>query len=189
VNPGIPPSEFRQVVGHFAAGVTVVAATAGGEIHGMTANAFTSVSLDPLLVLVCVHKKARMAEFVREAGGFSINILRDEQEALSTYFAGRWPAPAPPPFRFVPWQGGPRLEGCAAAIGCELHDILDGGDHCIPVGRVAAVHLGVEPRQPLVFYAGRYARLDRDERHAAPPLDLVETPVQAYYDPWEGEER
>jgi flavin reductase (DIM6/NTAB) family NADH-FMN oxidoreductase RutF len=186
VSADVDPRVFRQVVGHFAAGVTVVAATAEGEIHGMTANAFTSVSLDPPLVLVCVAKKARMAEFVRQAGGFSVNILREEQEALSTYFAGRWTG-ATPPFRFVAWQGGPRLEGCAAALGCELHDVLDGGDHCIPIGRVTAVHLGVEPRQPLVFYGGRYARLDPAERHTAPPIDLVASIIQAYYDPWDGE--
>ncbi|MFQ5945120.1 MAG: flavin reductase family protein [Anaerolineae bacterium] len=177
-------NQFRQTIGLFATGVTVVAAEAGDQVHGMTANAVASLSLDPLLMLVCVNKSARMAGFLEEAEGFSINILREEQRALSTYFARGWKEAAPPPFRFVPWEGGPRLEGCAAALGCAAEEFYTGGDHWIVVGRVLASHRGVEPVRPLLFFAGRYSQLDADVRQPAPDLGWVERPVQVHYDPW-----
>lgn len=183
----LDPRAFRQTIGLFATGVTVVAVDAGGELHGMTANAVSSLSLDPLLVLVCVGKQARLADLLKQTNGFSINILRDDQQALSTFFAGGWKDAAPPPFRFVPWQGGPRLEGCAAALGCALYRIVEGGDHWIVIGQVMALHQGVEPRHPLLFYGGRYGRLDADVSALAPDLGWVETPVQVFYDPWQGE--
>ena len=149
---------FRQAVGHFVTGVTVVATEMHGDISAMTVNAFTSLSLDPPLVLFCAGK-AKTGQLVHAAKGFSVNILRQDQEALSTYFAGGWKEPAPPPFDFVPWEGGPRLEGCAASLGCEMHAIVEGGDHWIVMGRVVALHHGIEPRHPLVFFSGRYGRL------------------------------
>lgn len=178
---------FRQTVGLFATGVTVVATESDGEVHGMTANAVSSLSLDPMLVLACVGKQARMASLLERANGFSINILRDDQQALSTFFAGGWKEATPPPFRFAPWEGGPRLEGCAAALGCALHQIAEGGDHWILIGRVVSLHQGVEPRRPLLFYGGRYGQLDTTESAPAPDLGWVETPVQVFYDPWQGE--
>ena len=183
----LDPHAFRQTIGLFATGVTVVAAQVGDEIHGMTANAVSSLSLDPRLALVCVGKQTRLANVLEQAQGFSINILRDDQQALSTYFAGGWQEAAPPPFRFVPWEGAPRLEGCAAALGCALHQILEGGDHWIVIGRVVALHQGVEPRRPLAFFGGRYCRLDTSESAPAPDLGWVETPAQVFYDPWQGE--
>ncbi|MBM4422244.1 MAG: flavin reductase family protein [Chloroflexi bacterium] len=183
----LDPRAFRQTVGLFATGVTVVAAEREGDVHGMTANAVSSLSLDPMLVLVCVGKQALMASLLQETRGFSINILREDQESLSTYFAGGWKEPTPPPFRFVPWDGGPRLEGCAAAIGCERHQILEGGDHWIVIGRVVALHQGIEPRKPLLFYGGRYGRVDTSASTPAPDLGWVEVPVQIFYDPWQGD--
>lgn len=179
---------FRQTIGLLATGVTVVATEVGDTIHGMTANAVTSLSLDPLLMLVCVNKSARMAGFLEKADGFSINVLRDEQRALSTYFAGGWKQKTPPPFRFVPWEGGPRLEGCASAIGCGVEGLFEGGDHWIVVGRVLALHRGVEPIQPLLFFRGRYGTLADGEHEPAPDLGWVPRPVQVFYDPWVGED-
>jgi flavin reductase (DIM6/NTAB) family NADH-FMN oxidoreductase RutF len=177
---------FRQTVGQFPTGVSVVATEASGEIHGMTANALTSLSLDPMLMLFCVAKRSKMADFLKKAEGFSINILRDEQQALSTYFAGGWKQEKPPPFRFVPWIGGPRLEGSAAALGCRTHSTIEGGDHWIVVGEVIALHTGVEPRYPLVFHAGMYRKLDRREIEPAPPdLDEGRADVQVFHDPWD----
>ena len=181
----LDPRTFRQTIGLFATGVTVIAVEMDGHVHGMTANAVSSLSLDPMLALACVGKQARLASLLVEAKGFSINILRDDQQALSTYFAGGWKEAAPPPFRFVPWEGGPRLEGCAAALGCALHQIVEGGDHWIVIGRVLALHQGVEPRQPLLFYGGRYGQLDTKASAPAPDLGWVETPVQVFYDPWQ----
>ena len=109
--------EFRQTIGAFATGVTVIAADVEGEVHAMTANAVSSLSLDPLLLLVCLGKQTRMSALLERTNGFSINILREEQQALSNFFAGAWKQDSPPPFRFVSWEGGPRLEGCLAALG------------------------------------------------------------------------
>lgn len=180
--------DFRRTAGLFATGVTVVAAAEGEQIHGMTANAVCSLSLDPTLMLVCIHKQARLAGFLPQASGFSINVLRHDQRALSVFFAGLWEEQNPPPFRFVPWEGGPRLEGCAAALGCEVQTVLEGGDHWIVIGRVLALHRGVEPIKPLLFYAGRYGQLDTAEQPEAPDLGWVERPILAYYDPWRADE-
>jgi flavin reductase (DIM6/NTAB) family NADH-FMN oxidoreductase RutF len=181
----LDPKTFRQTLGQFATGVTVIVTEVEGQTHGMTANAVSSLSLDPMLVLFCVVKKTRMAELMQKATGFSINILREDQQALSTYFAGGWQEPTPPPFRFVPSEGGPRLEGCLAALGCARDQILEGGDHWIVVGRAVSLHQGIEPRRPLLFYGGKYQKMDPTESKPAPDLSTVETPVQIFYDPWE----
>jgi flavin reductase (DIM6/NTAB) family NADH-FMN oxidoreductase RutF len=180
----IDPRDYRRTIGLFATGVTVIAAEHGDEIQAMTANAVTSLSLDPLLLLVCVGKKARMAEHFVPNLGFTVNILREDQRALSTYFAGVWRLPAPPPFRFVPWVGKPRLEGCLASVGCEVDEKIEGGDHWIIVGRVTALHQGIEPHLPLLFFGGWYGRLNMDVTHPAPDPDAIEIPLQIYYDPW-----
>jgi len=176
---------FRHTMGLFATGVTLIAAQDGDETHCMTATAVASLSLEPMLALACIAKRARMAGFLEKAAGFSINLLRDDQQALSSYFAGAWQAATPPPFRLVPWQGGPRIEGCLAAIGCEVHAFVEGGDHWIVIGRVLALHRGIEPRRPLLFYAGRYRHADFAEGQAAPDLGWVEAPTHVYYDPWQ----
>ena len=180
----VDPSYYRQIIGLFATGVTVIAVDSGEEIHAMTANAVTSLSLDPVLIIVCIGKRTRMIDFITRATGFSINILREDQGRLSNFFAGIENESSSPPFRFVPWEGGPRLEGCLAAIGCTRQQILEGGDHWIVVGRVVALHQGILPRKPLLFYGGRYGRITGDETTPAPDWDLVDEPVQIFYDPW-----
>ena len=153
---------FRHTVGQFATGVTVIATDTGGSVRAMTANAFTSVSLDPPLVLFCVKKNAHLGELVHTAKGFSINILGQAQQDLSTYFAGGWKDPSPPPFTFTTWEGGPRLDGCVAALGCAVETIYEGGDHWIVVGRVLSLYRS-ESVAPLVFCGGRYASLAAPE--------------------------
>jgi len=182
--PAIDPRAYRATIGLFATGVAVVAAGYGNHLHAMTANAVTSLSLDPPLLIFCVGKNARMVSAMEQSAGFSVNILRDGQQALSTYFAGGWKEPNAPPFRFVPWEGGPRLEGCAASIACALHERIEGGDHWIVVGRVVAVYQGAEPRRPLLFYGGRYRHLDA-ESAPAPDLEQEPPPIQIFYDPWQ----
>ena len=130
------PTEFRRVMGCFATGVTVVTAQAGTDLQGMTANAVMSVSLDPLLVCVSVNRRARMDAFLSRAGAFALNILSEDQQALSQFFAGIWPHPSPPEYRLEPWVGGPRLIGCLASVGCIVDRALDGGDHHLFLGRV-----------------------------------------------------
>src|SRR6185295_3577243 len=116
-NMSIDSRTFRQTVGQFATGVTVIATESGGAIRAMTANSFTSLSLDPPLVLFCVGKSAHLSAPLSDRTGFSVNILAQSQQDLSTYFAGGWKQPSPPPFVFIAWDGVHRLEGCPAALG------------------------------------------------------------------------
>src|SRR5437879_3994210 len=115
--PAVDPTEFRRVMGMFATGVTVVTVEVGGEAHGMTANAVMSVSLDPPLVCVSVNRRARMDGFLQRAGGFAVNILAQDQQALSQYFSGTWPHAPPPEHRLVPWTGGAAPPGGVRAGG------------------------------------------------------------------------
>ena len=154
---------FRHTVGQFVTGVTVIAAEVEGSIRAMTANSFTSLSLDPPLVLYCVGKTTHMGQLVHAAPRFSVNILRQDQQNLSTYFAGGWKEPSPPPFSFVNWEGGHRLDGCPAAIGCALEGIYEGGDHWIVIGRVVTLFRSEQTFAPLVFRAGHYATLEERE--------------------------
>jgi flavin reductase (DIM6/NTAB) family NADH-FMN oxidoreductase RutF len=156
----IDAKAFRHVAGRFVTGVTVVALEIDGEIRAITANSFTSLSLDPPLVLFCLGKDTKAGQAIHQVAGFSINILQVNQQVLSTYFAGAWKEAEPPPFTFMTWEGGIRLEGCAAALGCSVHGIHEGGDHWIVVGRVIALHAADAPVSPLVFYGGRYLSID-----------------------------
>jgi len=157
----IDPRTLRQTVGRFVTGVTVIAIDVDGEIRAMTANSFTSLSLDPPLVLFCLGKETKAGHHIRSAPGFSISILREDQRDLSSYFAGAWALDAaPPPFSFTEWEGGPRLDGCMAALGCRTHAIHEGGDHWIVVGQVIATYRDEDAGEPLVFFRGRYVGLD-----------------------------
>jgi flavin reductase (DIM6/NTAB) family NADH-FMN oxidoreductase RutF len=177
----IDVAAFRQTVGQFVTGVTVIVFEVDGEIRAMTANSFTSLSLDPPLILFCVSKASKAGQLVHAAEGFSVNILCRDQRVLSTYFAGGWKEPTRPAFHFVAWDGGPRLEGCAAALGCAMHAILEGGDHWIVIGRVLTLHRGNEPPHPLVFFRGRYGSLATTAGEPAPDLQLVTDPILADY--------
>jgi flavin reductase (DIM6/NTAB) family NADH-FMN oxidoreductase RutF len=179
------PAAFRDALGLFATGVAVIATHVDGQDHAMTANSVSSLSLDPMLVLFCPAKRARFSQLLPRASGFSINFLRDEQEALSTYFAGGWQEPAPPRFRFVTLDGLPRLEGSLASLICTKREILEGGDHWLVTVEVRRMHRGIEPLRPLLFFRGKYRRVDAMDGTPAP--DLVETadePVQMYYHDW-----
>jgi flavin reductase (DIM6/NTAB) family NADH-FMN oxidoreductase RutF len=151
---------FRQAVGQFVTGVTVIALEVDGEIRAMTANSFTSLSLDPPLVLFCLGKQTKAGHTIHRADGFSVNILCEQQQDLSTYFAGAWKQESPPPFTFTEWrEGAPRLDGAAVSLCCVTQRIHEGGDHWIVVGEVVAIHRPEEPLPPLVFFSGRYAAL------------------------------
>ena len=155
----IDEARFRQVLGRFATGVTVVTGLAGGEPVGLAVNSFTSVSLEPALVAFCVAKRSRTWPRLRVAGTFCVNILAEHQEALSRAFAGR------PPDRFlgVGWRpgrsGAPVLADVLAWIECTVEAEHDAGDHVIVVGRVQDLDVGHEGR-PLVFYRGGYGRFE-----------------------------
>jgi 3-hydroxy-9,10-secoandrosta-1,3,5(10)-triene-9,17-dione monooxygenase reductase component len=155
----IDEARFRQVLGRFATGVTVVTGVAGGEPVGLAVNSFTSVSLEPPLVAFCVGERSRTWPDLRTAGSFCVNILAEDQETLSRTFAAR------PPDRFlgVGWRpgrsGAPILNDVLAWIECTVEAEHPAGDHMIVVGRVQDLDVGHEGR-PLVFYRGGYGRFE-----------------------------
>jgi flavin reductase (DIM6/NTAB) family NADH-FMN oxidoreductase RutF len=179
---GPDPRAFRDIAGLFATGVAIVTLEAQGEVHAMTANSITSLSLDPMLMLFCPSKKARLAQYLEHMRQFTLNFLREDQEALSSYFAGGWKSSPAPAFRFVPSKAGPRLEGCLASIGCDVERVSDGGDHWLVTGRVVALHRGVEPLRPLVFFAGKYRAVDFAAGTPAPDLgQVIDEPPHIFY--------
>ncbi len=150
--------QFRSVLGHFATGVTVVTALDGGEPVGVAANSFTSVSLDPPLVLFCVSHTSSTWPRIERAGKFAVNMLGEHQEEVSRVFAQR----GADRFGAVAWHvgvaGSPVLDDAIAYVDCTIEAQHRAGDHEIVVGRV--VDLGmIEGSRPLLFYRGRYARL------------------------------
>ena len=155
----IDPRLFRQTVGQFVTGVTVIAMEVDGSIRALTANSFTSLSLNPPLVLFCLGKGTKAGQLIQDVTEFSVNILSQEQQPLSSYFAGAWKGEAPPPFSFTRSEGGPRLDGSVAALGCRVDAVHEGGDHWIVVGQVIATYRGDEGGNPLVFFSGKYTSL------------------------------
>jgi flavin reductase (DIM6/NTAB) family NADH-FMN oxidoreductase RutF len=181
--PPLDTRRFRDAIGLFATGVAVAACEIENEVHAMTANAISSVSLEPMQILFCPSKKARMFEQPEAVRRFTLSFLRVDQQALSTYFARGWKEDTPPPYRFVPSGGGPRLEGCLGAIACETAHLVDGGDHWIVIGRVIELHRGVPPYKPLLFFSGQYGAIDFSHGKPAPDLTNVQDePAHIYYD-------
>jgi len=150
----VAPADFKQALGRFLSGITVVATEVDGVVHGMTASAFLSVSLDPPLVLVSVAKKAKMHEHLARASHWSATILAGDQAALSNHFAGYGEAE-------VRWETeagqAPVLAGGLAWVRCEAFAAHDSGDHTLYVGRVVAC--GYEEREPLSYFRGKYRTL------------------------------
>ena len=148
---------FRQMMGGFATGVAVVTARdADQELHGMTVNSLTSVSLDPVLLLVCFTRDSRTAEAVEESGVFAVNLLSHGQMALSNAFS----RPGEDRFRDVDYEldddGVPLLGGGLGYARCSVDAVHDGGDHIIVVAAVRSCQ--VRQGEPLIFYRGRYVR-------------------------------
>jgi 3-hydroxy-9,10-secoandrosta-1,3,5(10)-triene-9,17-dione monooxygenase reductase component len=152
----VEPQRFREVMGHFVTGVTVVTASGADGPVGMTANAVCSLSLDPLLALVCFDNGARTLRVVRETRRFGVNVLAAGQEELARLFASK----APEDSKFAGVQhtmhdGVPVIEGTLAWVGCTLEQLVPGGDHTIGIGAVTAAEKAVE-RNPLIWYRGEY---------------------------------
>jgi len=160
--PGVTAARFRHAIGQFATGVTVVTSVgAGGEPVGTTANAVTSLSLDPPLVLVCFDRESQTLEAVRAHGAFAVNVLAARQRHLSVNFARRGLAAAWHGVVHRPGRtGSPRLEGVLAALECTVAENFPGGDHEIVVGRVAAVETSGQVAPPLLYWRGSYGTLE-----------------------------
>jgi flavin reductase (DIM6/NTAB) family NADH-FMN oxidoreductase RutF len=150
---------FRHVMAQLATGVTVVTTRLGDEVHGLTANAVCSVSLEPLLVLVCVEHVADTRPLLEKSGVFAVNILSYEQENLSRLFAD----PAQDKAGLLQAlgyrtavTGAPIIQGCLAYLDCRVVAAYPGGDHTIFVGQVEEAGIG-EDMSPLIFFRGGYA--------------------------------
>jgi 3-hydroxy-9,10-secoandrosta-1,3,5(10)-triene-9,17-dione monooxygenase reductase component len=155
----VGPDRFRTVMGRFATGVAVITATAPTGPVGMTVNAVCSVSLDPLLLLVCFDRTARTFGVVRETERFGVNVLAAGQEHLARLFASK--APEDAKFAEVPHSvhdGIPVIDGTLAWVGCRLDRLVPGGDHEIGIGRVQTAELGDEDAEPLLWFRGDYRR-------------------------------
>lgn len=149
---GFDSRAFRNALGRFGTGVTVVTATVNGGVHGMTANAFTSVSLEPPLVLVAVAKQARMHAYMAQQGRFGVSVLGQEQLAYAWNFAGRPQEGLKPAFT---WRGEvPLVTNALAQFVCKVETSYPGGDHTIFLGRVE--DLWSRDGSPLTFYRGRF---------------------------------
>jgi len=154
------PELFREVFGRFATGVAIITSASPAGIGGMTANALCSLSLDPLLALVCFENGARTLPIVREAGRFAVNILGAGQQHLAGLFASKLPEGEKldgVPHHFA--HGLPLLEGAVGWAACDLTELIAGGDHTIAIGRPTALGLSKGVPEPLVWYQGRYHTL------------------------------
>jgi flavin reductase (DIM6/NTAB) family NADH-FMN oxidoreductase RutF len=154
----IEKNELRRVMGHFATGVTVITTLRkSGDLHGLTANAFTSVSLVPPLVLICVDKKAESYPCFEETRVFTVNLLASDQEAISRRFA----VSGGEKFQGIAYRdganGAPILEGTLGYIECRVTTAVDGGDHTIYLGEVEQAE--THEAKPLLFFRGGYREI------------------------------
>jgi len=152
------PAEFRKAMGAFATGVTIITLDLEGEVHGMTANAFASVSIDPLLVLVCVEHSTRTHAHMHAKKRFGINVLCEDQRAISDFYANpnrheRDAGEAGAQFDRTA-HGTPMLHGALAYLECRLHSAEQAGDHTIFIAEVEDVV--VQDGDPLLFFRGKY---------------------------------
>lgn len=159
---GFTSQDFRSALGAFATGVTVITTRGEQHAYGMTANAFSSVSLDPPLVLVCIKTGAEGCSHIERNRCFAVNILGAHQEPISRYFASKERPRGRDALREVPHRtgttGSPILDGVVAYLDCELHAAHDAGDHRVYIGEV--LDIGVYPDVlPLIFAVGAYRDL------------------------------
>lgn len=159
----VAPQRFRRAVGRFATGVCIVSTTHEGIDHAMTANAFTSVSLEPPLVLVCVAHRARFHEAIVASSGWAVSILDVHGRPAADWLA----TPGRPlegqlatiAFRRGPHTGAALVDAASAWLECRTHAVHEAGDHSIVIGRVLGVELADVAGQPLLYHRGGYRRL------------------------------
>lgn len=158
--------EYRRVVGRFATGVTVVTAVLDGEHHAMTCNSFTSVSLEPVLVLFCPEKVARFHDVVLEAGAWAVSVLGQDQQDASRHFARRGRT-LEDQFAGIahthgPLTGAAVLDGALASLECRTVSTADAGDHTVVIGEVLGLGVPDPQAAPLLYYEGRYRAFATD---------------------------
>ena len=158
MHPTPHPDDFRGALASWASGVTVVTTRLDGLVYGITVSSFTSLSLDPLLVLVCLDSSNRLAGMIQGSGRFAVSILAEGQAEIARWFAvsGREPAPAFEHFGTIEMStGSPIIAGAVAHLDCELERIVPGGDHSIVIGRVRGA--ASDPlKAPLLYFRRAY---------------------------------
>lgn len=167
----VTPAGFRRALGCFATGVAVITVDQGGRFHCMTANAFSSVSLEPPLVLVCVSRYARTHECLRTRARFGVNVLTAKQKPISEYYAlsansrcEQYDARA----RFFPSRRGtPVLEGSLAFLECSLRETHPAGDHTLFLAQVEEIIPG--EGEPLLYFRGKYRTIEKTEPERSEP--------------------
>ncbi len=161
----IESDAFRRVMGHFVTGVTVVTALDGARPSGITVNALSSVSLEPALVMVALDRRRFLTPIVRAAGRFAVNILSEDQQALSDCFAGAAVEPGREAFCGASWHPGetglPLIDGAIATLECTVVETFSAGDHDLFIGQVDALANKVHHPMPLLYYRRRYLRIER----------------------------
>ena len=172
---GDPAIAFRRTLGMFATGVTILTTRVGEQVHGMTANAFMSVSLRPPLVLISLDRRAKMSALLHEGTRYGVSVLEAAQESLSDHFAGRTSAgeasPAVPTFELV--HDTPLVEGALAHLVARVVRSYYGGDHSLFLGHVEFARYG--DGRPLLFHGGRYEKLvEEPYRVTELPRELLE---------------
>lgn len=157
----ITKEDFKKSMGHWASGVTIITYKEGESFSGLTASSFSSVSMDPFLILFCLNSNSAALEKISESKSFAVNFLSKEQEELSNFFA------TPNTDRnskikevgfFTEVTTSPMLNGSLSNLDCSLHSILDGGDHKIILGKVEFVTTD-ETKKPLLYYFKKYHTL------------------------------
>jgi len=163
----IEPDVFRKVMGHFVTGVSVVTALDRDRPFGITVNALSSVSLQPPLVMVALDRRRFLTPLVRADGRYAVNILGEDQQALSDCFAGAPVTPGREAFCGAAWHPGsaglPLLDGAIATLECTVVQTFSAGDHDLFIGRVDTLGAGDPEVMPLLYYRRRYLRIE----HAA----------------------
>jgi len=159
-------SAFRRAMGSFPTGVTVVTvASDDSNMHGITVNSFTSVSLDPMLVLVCLNETSRGVSLIERAGAFAVNVLSARQQDVSCWFANRYRPTGSTMFDGMPFEAGvtgcPVLVDAAASFECRKRQSHRAGDHLIMLGEVIALVHRLQ-LEPLIFHAGSYKSLEHE---------------------------
>jgi flavin reductase len=153
----VTPQSFRQTLGRFASGVTVVTMQEDGQVHGITVSAFLSVSLEPPLVLVSIDKKAHSHERMTNAERYGVSILSESQQSLSNHFAGRDPNAVP---EFETLSEFPVLKNALAQLVCKTVQKVDAGDHTLFIGQIEQL-AWQEEGKPLVYFHGKYQSVEQ----------------------------
>jgi len=159
------PEFFRQVMGHFVTGVSVVTTFDRDQPQGITVNALSSVSLQPPLVMIALDRRRFITPSVRAVGRYAVNVLAEDQQEISDCFAGADVTPGRGDFCGAAWHPGetrlPLIDGAIAALECTVVETFSAGDHDLFIGHVDALSSQTDHPQPLLFYRRRYLRIER----------------------------